>query len=171
MALDSAWQRLGQGADAVPNGRGKGAKHRDEREAYFWGTRWPRRRAIFSRPFGASVTSQSAVGEAVKRILSGRSKDFLTVPIVCGIDFPAMQKSLSYGSPARKVLEARRRRRRVGGLALARRSGLGTGSSPEPADRIKEARPEPRPNSPFKNACSRSSRGNEGQISSETEAI
>jgi hypothetical protein len=107
----------------VPSGRGKGAQDWEERGAYFLGTHRPRRRAILSRPFGVSVTSQSAVGEAVKRILSGRSKDFLTVPIVYGIHFPAMRNSLSYGSPARKVLGAQRRR--VGGLARARRSGLG----------------------------------------------
>ena len=156
-------------ADAVPSGRGNGAQDWEERGAYFWGTHRPRRRAVFSRPFRASVTSQSAVGEAVRRILSGRSKDFLTVPIVYGIHFPAMQSPLFHRSPARKVLGAQRRR--VGGLARARRSGLGTGSSPEPADRINGALPEPRPNRPFKNASSRSRRGNEAQMSSETEAI
>ena len=103
--------------------RGKGAKEREERQAYFWGTHCPRRRAILSRPCGASVTSQSAVGEAVKRILSGRSKDFLTVPMICDIHFPAMQNPLFHRSPARKVLGAQRRR--IGGLARARRSGLG----------------------------------------------
>jgi hypothetical protein len=133
MAWDSAWQRLGQKADAVPSGRGKGAQDREEREAYFLGTRRPGRRAVFPRPFRVSVTSQSAVGEGVKRILSGRSKDFLTVPIVYGIHFPAMRNSLSYGSPARKVLGAQWRR--VGGLARARRSGLGTGRSPATADK------------------------------------
>ena len=86
-------------AGVVPNGGGKGAKEREERGAYFWGTRGPGRRAVFSRAFGVSVTSQSAVGEAVKRILSGRSKDFLTVPMICDIHFPAMQNSLSYRSP------------------------------------------------------------------------
>ena len=205
MAWDSAWQRLGQKADAVPSGRGKGAQEREERGAYFWGTHRPRRRAVFSRPFRASVTSQSAVGEAVRRILSGRSKDFLTVPMICDIHFPAMQNPLFHRSPARKVLGAQRRR--IGGLARAWRSGLGaraassswispsppsdggegwgaegrfywfplssvlsplvprgermeslmqpclrTGSSPEPADRIKEARPEPSTRSTLRRA-------------------
>ncbi len=124
MAWDSAWQRLRRKADAVPGGRGKGARDWGERGAYFLGTHRPRRRAVFPHPFRFSVTSQSAVGEAVRRILSGRSKDFLTVPIVYGIHFPAMRNSWSNGSPARKVLGARRRR--VGGLARYVFSVVGT---------------------------------------------
>jgi len=177
-------------ADAVPGGRGKGAQDWKERGAHFLGTRRPGRRAVCSRPFRASATSQSAVGEALTRMARRPLKQCLTVPMVCDIHFHAMRNSLSYGGPARKVLGARRRR--VGGLARylfsvagtsrgdvravcsgatssnasvarafvppattragmaqraiptiplnpyaarARRSGLGTGKSPEPADK------------------------------------
>lgn len=55
-----------------------------------------------------------------------------------------MQKSLFHPGREPKVLAAQRRRRRVGGLALARRSGLGNGTSPEPLERLRDgAKPAP----------------------------
>ena len=66
----------------------------------------------FRSPFPGFFRSQSTGPEAVKLILTCRSKNVLIVPIVCGIILPAVRTSLSYRGPEPKA--------------------VGTGTSPEP---------------------------------------